>query len=181
MADKTLFPQYWINLREDVILENIKYLDANLSQYDIMPQDDYWLKLHKEGDYDIDIAFYDIVQHQQRIHVAKINGKIMRNDKNPELYNETKLLYDKCTKQKDSLKVKVKNTWKDNKKKICSYFVAGACLVVVEFGIILYINHKQNKERQEKIEFAKDLLKSYEAERAKGTVNMDSLINQHVR
>lgn len=181
MADnKTSFPQYWVNLREEVILENIKYLNTHLSQYDIK-LDDGRLKIHNGENPDIDIVFYDIEQHMKKIHVVKIDGKIIRNDKNPELYNETKLLYDKCTKQKDLLKVKVKNTLKDNKKKICSYFVAGACLVVVEFGIILYINHKQNKERQEKIEFAKELLKSYEAERANGTVNMDSLINQHVR
>ena len=181
MADnKTLFPQYWVNLREEVILANLKYLNDNFSQYEIT-LNDRWLKLHKGTEPDIDIAFYDIEQHMQKIHVAKVNGKIMRSDKNSELYNAAKALYDKCTKGKDLSQTKVKKTRKDNKEKIVAILGLGAFVIVLELGLIFGINHKQNKERQEKIEFAKELLKSYEAERANGTVNMDSLINQHVR
>ena len=181
MADnKTLFPQYWVNLREEVILANLKYLNDNFSQYEIT-LNDRWLKLHKGTEPDIDIAFYDIEQHMQKIHVAKVNGKIMRSDKNSELYNAAKALYDKCTKGKDLSQTKVKKTRKDNKEKIVAILGLGAFVIVLELGLIFGINHKQNKERQEKIEFAKELLKSYEAERTNGTVNMDSLINQHVR
>ncbi|MBR4475908.1 MAG: hypothetical protein IKP05_04520 [Alphaproteobacteria bacterium] len=182
MADdkETLFTEFWVNLRDSVILANLKYLNDNFSQYEIT-LNDRWLKLHKGTEPDIDIAFYDIEQHMQKIHVAKVNGKIMRSDKNSELYNAAKALYDKCTKGKDLSQTKVKKTRKDNKEKIVTILGLGAFVIVLELGLIFGINRKQNKEKQEKIEFAKELLNSYETERAKGTVNMDSLINSRIK
>jgi len=175
-----LFTEYWVNLRESVILANLKYLNDNLSQYNIT-LNDRWLKLHNGTEPDIDIAFYDIEQHMQKIHVAKVNGKIMRSDKNSELYNEAKTLYDKCIKGKDLSQTKVKKNRKDNKNKIITILGFGAFMIVLELGLIFGINHKQNKEKQEKIEFAKELLNAYETERVKGAVNIDSLIKQHVK
>ena len=72
--------------------------------------------------------------------------------------------------------------WNANKEKIITFAVIGVCLTGLEFILVCAELKKQDRERQAKAEFARKILQDYEKERAKSTtVNIDSLVNQHVR
>ncbi len=178
------FDSNWENKSEKEILDNIMKLNKNRKKYDVFVEDVRLKIEHDFTDLSVNIVFYPIEKKGTVVNVAKINGKNIYGDKSPTLYNEVKNLYYDCKHDQESLKLKIKKVFSKNKDKVKQVAIIGG-LVLLGIGIeiidINYENKKQIKAKQEKIDFAKSILKSYEAERAKGAVNIDSLINQHIK
>ena len=180
MADKITFPTDWSHMTDAGIIENIKFIAKNRRKYPVSIVDNVSVRIG-----DVNIVFYDIMQTNAIVNVAKVNGKIIRSDKNPELYRIIKGLYDTCVRDRDSLSTRLKNHVHSNKETLTKLMLTGvviASIIGIEFIVANAEIERQAKIKQEKIEFARELLQDYEYERSKNTtVNIDSLINQHIR
>ena len=171
---KVILPSDWSQMTDAGVMDNINYILENLKKYNVRIINENTLHID-----DVRIVFYTVEQNEQCIKVAKINNRIVRNDKNSDLFLATQKLYDKC--KHNSIRKNEKLVKGKQDTSVGSY-VATAVMLAVMFVIVMGNLKKQEKENQEKIEWAKELLKDYDAERAKSaTVNIDSLINQHVR
>ena len=183
------FDPNWQNKTDEEISNNISALNKHRKKYNMFFAEDSRLKIeHDFTDLSVNIVFYPIEQKGCVVNVANVNGKIVRSDKNPELYAAIKDLYYNCKHDQESLKLKIKKTIKKNKDKIeHSAIMTGVYILCMGIAVFL-INYetkkeaeKQIKAKQEKADFAREILKVYETERAKGAVNIDSLINQHIK
>ncbi|MBO7642992.1 MAG: hypothetical protein J6S74_02560 [Alphaproteobacteria bacterium] len=171
---KVVFPPDWSQMTDAGVMDNINYILKNLKKYNLMVINENTLHID-----DVRIVFYTVEQHGQCIKVAKVNNRIVRSDKNSDLFLAIQKLYDKCKRNRIKKYERLGNNKQDTS--VGSY-VATAVVLAVIFVIVMGNLKKQEKAKQEKIEWAKELLKNYDAERAKSvTVNIDSLINRHVR
>jgi len=171
---KVVFPSDWSQMTDAGVIVNINYILKNLKKYNVRIINENTLHID-----DVRIVFYTVEQHGQLIKVAKINNRIVRSDKNSDLFLAIQKLYDKCKRNRIKKYERLGNNKQDTG--IESY-VATAVMLAVIFVIVMGNLKKQEKAKQEKIEWAKELLKDYDAERVKSAaVNIDSLINQHVR
>lgn len=175
MTDKINFPTDWTQMTDDGVAENIKYLTKNRKKYNVSVIDANSLQI--DG---VRIVFYTIEQHRQMIKVAKINNRNVRSDKNASLYLAIKNLYDTC--KQDNIRKYERQIKKDRN----FVWLGTSCVIATIICATLITTNaeikKQEKEKRDKIEWAKKLLQEYEQEKAKNnTVNIDSLINQHIR
>ena len=169
------FPTDWTQMSEEGVAENIKYLTKNRKKCNVRVIDENTMLIDN-----VRITFYTIEQHRQMIKVAKINDRNVRSDQNEDLYLAIKKLYDVC--KQDKVKEYEKSVRKEGNLGAFGTSVLVASILLITLIIANAEMKKQDKEKQEKAEFVKEILKAYEQERSKtGTVNIDSLINQYVR
>ena len=176
MTEQIKFPTDWTQMSEEGVAENIKYLTKNRKKHDV--------RVINESSAQIDnvrIVFYTIEQHGHMVKVAKINNRNVRSDQNCNLYSAVENLYNTC-KQDNIRKYERSEIRKNN----ASANIVGTLVVALIMGLSFAGAkaglERQEKEKQEKIEWARKLLQDYEQERNKtAAVNVDSLINQHIR
>lgn len=175
MTEQIKFPTDWTQMSEEGVAENIKYLTKNRKKHDVHVIDENTMQIDN-----VRITFYTIEQHRQMIKVAKINNRNVRSDQNNVLYLATKNLYDTC--KQDNIRKYEKSIKKGDKFGVLGTSVVVATIICITLLMANAELEKQAKEKQEKTEWARKLLQDYEQERSKtSAVNVDSLINQHIR
>ena len=177
MTEKKSFPTDWSQMTDSLVLENIQYMTKHRKKYDVRVIDQSSAQIDN-----VRIVFYTIEQYGYMVKVAKINNRNIRSDQNCNLYSAVQNLYDAC--KQDNIKRYEKPIKKGKKLGLFGMSVCiGVLIMYITTNAELKMHEKaKQKEKQEKMEWAKELLQKYEQERSKnGTVNIDSLVNQHIR
>ena len=175
----------WSSWTDDEVLKKINGFIENRKTYDINMTDkgNIYLYVTNKGAYGIagnlKIKFGSIGQRKNdKEEIVTINGKTVYQNKNPELYENIKFLYNWCNYSQMSVKDRLKNIWDKNKELV---YVAAICTCMCGIlgwygGIVQDATKRQDKQN------VKELLKQYELERSKSDIiNIDSLINQHIK
>lgn len=175
----------WSSLTNEEVYKRVKLLWDNRKKYDISISDDDTICFYETvgNAYrlvdKLTIVFGDVREKASRVDTVKINGKLIRADaENGGLLYTILDLYDYCKNAKKSFGDKVKETWTNAKEPLVYGVVFMGVIGALMFGMKKIQTNTEAKAKQN----AKEMLQKYEQERAKGnTVNIDSLLNQHMR
>ena len=178
----------WDHLSDEQKMENLKHLNKHFYRYGCAN--------YKNGVYEIGIhdgaSVLDwgsvIIDLRKCDHdEVCINQAVFSKYKNEELWKEARKLYEKCTIKDPEFVRFVKNEKAMNALSCTMRYVVKPVVLIGSLaGAFLFGYHLGDKligkYSQKQTEKIKEIVKEYDQEKAKSdAVNIDSLINQHVR
>ena len=158
------FPEDWRSLDDERILENLKYIKKHYHKYERTSPDHLTLRIGNVVFTKLGVTLPSGYISVNRMHLGPLNK---------ESYDIASKIFTSGIKEKKSEKIK--------RQILCTLVSIPLGVLILALCYEIERNAKENRKQQQ-IEQMKNLLKDYQSEQAKSkTVNIDSLINQHVR
>ena len=152
MSRKRIFPGNWSNLKDEQVLENLRYLLGHYKKYEIIKYSDKYISIGN-----VFIRKYDnfsyVVNSKRYIEIGKpITGCL------------AKLL--SMGKQEFNAREKRK----ERATKIITFMGFATALIIAEMCVFYLEKNKIAQERNNKEKFKQEVIRQYQQEHAKDTV-----------